>query len=173
MGKGVFMMRKILVSLFLVSILVFGFASVSSAANWQWITSTDNATIYFDTTSIKDKSTNKSDPNYSNLVYSVWVKWVYTDSEADNLAKKLNFTKPVAYSLYETDVDYKNKGMLVKSIYYYDNEGKSLWGGPLYSTEFKSIIPDSVGEVIYNTTLKEFNAQRNEQSGKSWKDYLK
>ena len=166
-------MKKFFTGLFLVCILVLGFTNISSAANWQWITSTDTATVSFDTTSIKNNSTNNSNPAYSQLVYSAWIKWTYVDSEGEKMAEKFNFKKPIAYSLVEEHFDYKNKGILIKFFYYYDNEGKVLFGSPTYETTFQPVIPDSIGEVIYNTTLKEFNAQRNGQSGKSWKDYLK
>ena len=163
------MMRKFIASLFLVCVMVLGLTNVSSAANWQWITSTDDATISFDTASIK----NNSNPAYSQWVYSAWIKWTYVDSEGEKMAEKYNFKKPVAYSLVEEHFDYKNKGILIKFVYYYDNEGKILFGSPTYETTFQPVIPDSIGEVIYNTTLKEFNAQRNVPAGKSWKDYLK
>ena len=58
------MMKKFLTTLFLVCIMTFGFASISSAANWQWITSTDVATISFDTTSIIDKSIKVSNTSF-------------------------------------------------------------------------------------------------------------
>ena len=175
MGKGVFMMRKILVSLFLVFIMVFGFASVSSAANWQWITSTDDTTYSFDTTSLKDKSTKTLNPEYSQFIYSVWIKCEYTDAKGEELAAQLNFNKPIKYTLSEREFDYKNKATKTNAMHIYAKDGTRIDSVPSYllGSSFESIIPDSVGEVIYNTTLKEFNAQRNEQSGKTWKDYLK
>jgi len=155
-------MRKILVSLFLVSIMVFGFASVSSAANWQWITSTTDTTYSFDTTSLKDKSIKAPTPEHSQLIYSVWIKYEYTDAKMEELAAKLNFNKPIKYLLNEIEFDYKNKATKINAIHAYAKDGTYIDSVPSYrlGSSFKSIIPDSVGEVIYYTTLKNFIAQR-------------
>ena len=169
------MMKKILTSLFLVCIMVFGFTNVSSAANWQWITSTDDTTVSFDTTSIIDKSIKISNTEYINCIYSVWIKFEFTDTEGDTMAQKYNFEKSVALQLVEMEFDYKNRGSRIKSSHIYAKDGTRIDSVPSYllGSSFESIIPDSIGEIIYNTTLKEFNAQRNSQSGKTWKDYLK
>lgn len=155
------MMRKILTTLFLVCILVFSFTSVSSAANWQWITSTDDTTISYDTTSIIDKSYKISNAEYGNLVYSVWTKSEYTDAKGEELAAQLNFNQPIKYSLIEREFDYKNKATRINAMHIYTKDGTRIESVPSYilGSSFESIIPDSTGEVIFQVTFKEFKAQ--------------
>ncbi|NLH46368.1 MAG: hypothetical protein GX451_09620 [Acholeplasmataceae bacterium] len=155
------MMRKILASLFLVCIMMFGFASVSSAANWQWITSTDDTTVSFDTTSIIDKSIKISNTEYINCIYSVWIKFEFTDTEGDTMAQKYNFEKSVALQLVEMEFDYKNRGSRIKSSHIYAKDGSLLDSMPSYmvKTSFDSIIPGSGGEAIFQATFKEYKSQ--------------
>jgi len=169
------MMKKVLAVLYLVCMMFFGFTNISSAANWQWITSTDDSTYSFDTTSLKDKSIKTPTPEYSQLVYSVWIKCEYTDAKGEELAAQLNYNRPIKYYLSEREYDYKNKATRINTMHIYAKDGTRIDSVPSYllGSSFESIIPDSIGEIIYNTTLKEFNAQRNSQSGKTWKDYLK
>lgn len=154
-------MRKLLTCLFLVCVMLFGFTSVSSAANWQWITSTDDTTYSFDTTSIIDKSYKISNTEYANLVYSVWTKTEYTDAKGEELAAQLNFNKPIKYALSEFEFDYKNKTTRTNAVHIYAKDGTCLGSIPSYvfSSTFESIVPDSIGAAIFQVTFKEFKAQ--------------
>lgn len=154
-------MRKIITTLFLVFIMLFSITGVSSAANWRWITSTADTTYSFDTTSIIDKSYKISNTEYANFVYSVWVKYEYTDSKGEDMAKELSFNKPVGYALNELEFDYKNNGVRIKAMHVYGKDGTHLSSVPSYafSSSFESIIPETTGEAIYKTTFKEYKTQ--------------
>ena len=155
------MMKKFITNLVLVCIMLLGFTSVSSAANWQWITSTDDTTYSFDTTSIIDKSYKISNTEYGNLVYSVWTKTEYTDAKGEELAAQLNYNKPIKYSLSEREFDHKNKATRTNAMHIYTKDGTRIESVPSYilGSSFESIIPDSIGEVIFQVTFKEFKAQ--------------
>ena len=153
------MMKRFLASLFLVCIMVFSFTSVSYAENWEWIMTTDDTKYSFDTTSVKDNSIKNINPECSQFVYSVNIKYEYTNSKGQDMAKKHNFKKPISYIIYEEDINYKTKSELIKSMYLFDNDGKIILGGPTYCTEFQPITPASIGEAIYIATLKQYQAQ--------------
>lgn len=159
------MMRKILVSLFLVFIMVFGFASVSSAANWKWITSTDEATTSFDAASIKNNSYYKT--------YSVWIKHDYPDYIRDAIAKKFECDKPVAQLMQNIEFDYVNNTMNLVASYFYSKDGEILRSSQYDIRSFRPIAPDTIGDIVFQATFKEFKAQYGGQSSKTWKDYLK
>ncbi len=154
-------MRKILTTLFLVFILILSVTGVSSAANWQWITSTDDTTISYDTTSIMDKSIKHPLPEYSTFIYSVWIRSEYTDSRGDEISKQYSYDKTVGFDLNEFEFDYKNKGIRAKSRHTYAKDGSPLGSHPSYTFDpsFVSLIPGSVGETIFYVTFKEYQAQ--------------
>lgn len=155
------MVKKNLTSLLLICAIVFSFTSVSSAASWQWITSTDDTTVSFDTTSIMDKSIKYPIPEFSKFIYSVWVKSEYTDSRGEEISKQYNYDKTVGFDLNEFEFDYKNKGIRAKSRHTYAKDGSFLGSHPSYtfSLEFVSLIPGSVGETIFYITFKEYQSQ--------------
>ena len=155
------MMRKTLTTLLLVFVLIFSVTGVSSAANWQWITSTDDTTVSFDTTSIIDKSVKISNTEYINCIYSVWLKCEFTDAKGEALAKDVNVEKAIALELNEIEFDFKNRGKRIKSTHFYAKDGSLLVSMPIYMVKnsFDSIIPGSGGEIIFNATFKEYQAQ--------------
>lgn len=154
MGKGAFMMRKILVSLFLVSIMVFGFASVSSAANWKWIVSTNTVTIFFDAANINGTPSDKQ--------YSVWTKYAFTESEGQKLMSKFNYDKPVSYALYYEQFDYNNHASRTSVAVYYAKDGSAL-ANYNFQNAFSPIIPETIQEQVFVTT---FTAYAENNAGK-------
>lgn len=140
-------MRKILVSLFLVSIMVFGFASVSSAANWKWIVSTNIVTISFDAANIRETSSEKQ--------YSVWTKYEFTDSEGLRLMSKFNYAKPVSHALYYEEFDYKNRVSRTIVGVHYAKDGNVL-ANYNFQNNFSPIIPETVQEQVFVATFTSY-----------------
>lgn len=145
-------MRKLLTCLFLICIMLFGFSSVSSAANWQWITSTEKITISFDPSRIREKDRD---------AYSVWVKNEYSSYYGKEFAETYKLKKPVSYNLLLFEFSYKSEGYRVLSCLFYADDGSIIdsYNRNPVLTNFEPIIPDSVGEDIFNATFKEYKAQ--------------
>ncbi len=154
MGKGAFMMRKIVTSLFLVFIMVFGFASVSSAANWKWIVSTNTVSIFFDAANIRGTSSDKQ--------YSVWTKYAFTNSEGQKLMSKFNYAKPVSHALYHEEFDYNNHASRTSVGVYYAKDG-SVLASYNFQNDFSPIIPETIQEQVFVTT---FTAYTENNAGK-------
>lgn len=146
------MLKKIICTLLLV-FLGFGVSVNASAADrYQWIASTDEVTISYDTQTIRYNS------NYDKTV-DVWVLWKYTEVGARELvegcrkdglwkeSKWDNFAYVTDHKLYTRDA---SKTLL--SIYY-DNTGKVLHSHSDKYPEWYTIAPNTLGEAIKDTFI--------------------
>lgn len=130
-------MRKILL---LTLALCLAFSSLASAANWKWLTSTDDITLSINTDNI----------TRVNGVYTVWVQIKYADYaqkiyKGEKIAvtlEKMNFKRTEIGD--ETRsleiIDYNIKGDFLRNT-----KGSGTW---------ESVIPSSIGEQIFQEVLK-------------------
>ncbi|WP_027407192.1 hypothetical protein [Anaerovibrio sp. RM50] len=129
----------------IIAIFMFGVVSINysdcQAANWVWVTSTDEVTIEIDTTSVK-----KVNYTLAGTNAVCWYKFTNLDKtySLHHMAFRVNNNNPES-TIFET--------------YVYDADGRSegYAGHPEpYSHEYKSIIPDSVGEILFETVMDFF-----------------
>ncbi len=133
----------ILVSLFLLLL-----SSVVSAANWQWIISTDEYGYFFDTQSLR-YTTSK----YASYVYpetaEYWMKTVYTPSSAAELVRIYGddrlYATSYTLSRERLNFSYKTVTYLGDKVFYNDN-GKVI---AYYSNDYTdTVIPGTIGDSI-------------------------
>lgn len=142
------MLKRIFCTLLLVLVSFSFSVNVSATNRYQWITSTDSATISYDTKSIRYYSTN-------GKVIDVWLSWEYTEDGArklieNNRAKGLceeekwnNFSHNLDHWLLSKD-SYK----FLESVYY-DVNGYVIYSTPYNQyAESNHFVPGSIGEEI-------------------------
>lgn len=141
-------MKKIILILSL-CLSLLGLSSITYAAEWKWITSTDVMTISFDENSIRKSDRNK---------YFVWIKSEFTESEGVKESNRLKLAEPISYQLIRWEFDYKNESIKTQSVVIYDKNGTTLASyTDKYSLErFEPIIPGSIGEKIFYATFAEY-----------------
>ena len=139
-------MRKLFSILFFL-ILFFAFSNTYAADRWQWITSTDNTTYSYDTTSIKR--------SYDNN-YLVWIRMDYTNEEGEREMKDFHFSEPVSYSLARFEFDYKHDRERIVSIYVYSKARKAILNYTYPCDNWQTIAPDSISESLYTVTYNAF-----------------
>jgi len=135
----------------LLSLVSFGFSVNASATNhYQWITSTNFATVSYDTQSVKyNLACGKS--------VDVWISRNYTEDGArkwvkDNRAKGIyQETKWDNFSFYlEHWLVSKDSYKTLETIYY-DVNGNVLSSTPFdKNAQWENIVPSSKGEEIRN-----------------------
>ena len=136
-----------------ISILVMAFMVLFScsafAENWQWVDSNDSVGFFFDSDSVKyqtytDFSTNGI--KYNRLVKSYWVKIVYTQKGADELAKDMEDEsfKNVSVSIEKWT---SNKESITSEfIRDYNSDGNLIYSSDTADEE--PIIPESFGKEV-------------------------
>lgn len=136
-----------------ISILVMAFMVLFScsafAENWQWVDSNDSVGFFFDSDSVKyqtytDFSTNGI--KYNRLVKSYWVKIVYTQKGANELAEDMEDEsfKNVSFSIEKWT---SNKESITNEfIRDYNNEGRLIYINNTACEE--PIIPESFGKEV-------------------------
>lgn len=150
--------KKIL-SVFTFLILLFALSTAYAADRWQWITSTDDTTYSYDTTSIKG--------SYDNS-YLVWLRLDYTEEEGQRQMKAFNYSEPSSYSLAQFEFDYKHTRTRLVSHYVYSNAGKMISSNDYSYANWKTIAPDTIMEHVYMVTYDAFKKIQK----KSWQDFL-
>ena len=136
-------MKKLLAIILFVT-LVVGFTGVASAANWEYIGSDDKQGCFFDTESFKKTG---------SQTYAVWVKAEYTDAYGRELAKKYRFDRPVSHMLTKYEYNYVDSKARILQVIFYDKGRKTITSGDFSDTAtWGSLIPDSMGEMIFHTT---------------------
>ena len=142
------MLKRIICTLLLV-LVSFGFSvNVSASERWQWITSTDSATISYDTQSVNYYSEH-------GKVVDVWTIWAYTKggarqcvktSRANGIfqeAKWDNFSYYLRHELIS-----KNASKL-REIVFYDVNGKVIKSSDFSQmAKWESIVPGSILEAV-------------------------
>ena len=142
-------MKKFMFSLLIATFVVLS-SSISYAANWQWINSTDEIGYFFDTETIH-YGLSKSGIDKTKIV--CWEKQVYTQKGADGLADS---TKDSSLHDLDYSIDLKiysipDRSFILHSMIGYDHNGKILYD---YTYDrFFLIIPDSNAEYIFETIL--------------------
>jgi hypothetical protein len=134
----------ILVSLFLLLL-----SSVASAANWQWITSTDEHGYFFDTQTVRYTTYNNNGWTYPETAL-YWMKTVYTPSSAAAIAEDFGDDSLYATSwkVEKQRLNFSDRTLTFFGDTTYDNEAgiviKTIYTEP-YTM---NIIPDTIGEEI-------------------------
>jgi len=136
------MLKKLLLT------ILFLFVSVPVfAADWVQL----DTKLYADAGSIR-----KYNGYYTYnrpILYTVWLKWL---NDKSNIWKEMetNAGKKLWYNMQLAVVDCENNEFAIRSVSYYDLTGNVV--GKLSSEysyfEWNSVVPDSVGETIYNFT---------------------
>lgn len=128
-------MRKILL---LTLALCLAFSSLASAANWQWVASTDDTTLEIDSQSIT-----KADG-----IYNVWAQFKYADF-VDKRAngERISFAR-TQFKLKNTPSGYEIMSTVTHS---YNKKGDVLLTYP--AQPWASVIPETLGEAILKKVL--------------------
>ena len=79
-------MKKIILILSL-CLSLLGLSSITYAAEWEWITSTDVMTVSFDKDSIRKSEDDK---------YFAWIKYEYTESKGAKISDDLKLAEPIS-----------------------------------------------------------------------------
>ena len=140
----------ILVSLFLLLL-----SSVASAANWQWITSTDEYGFFFDADSVTYQKGYNSRPWSGSA--DVWIKTVYAPQGAAETAEKLGDEKlsEAHHSVIKQRIDFSYKtNTYLSQETFYDNNGKVITSYAIVP-DTGDIIPGTIGEIIMER-IKDF-----------------
>ncbi len=132
-------------------------SSMAMAANWVWICSDENFTIYVDNNSIR------RDYNYSDYVFRAFVKCVFSDSGRNRLietrrAYGLPIPKGIYNLSYDVSLEYfkmsdgiKYNNLLNSTFYTYDGNTIPEMGFSFSSLQKWEIInPDSIGELKFD-----------------------
>ena len=132
-------------------------SSTAMAANWVWICSDENFTIYVDNNSIR------RDYNYSGYVFRAFVKWVFSDAGRNRviddwrtdgrpLPKGIyNLSHCISLEYFKTNGGIKYWSSL--NAVYHTHDGNTIPGmGFSFDSVPKWFIisPDSVGEVKFD-----------------------
>lgn len=128
------------------------------AANWVWIYSDEDSTIYVDNNSIR------RDYNYSGYVFRAFVKWVYSDTGRNKEIERwrTKFREPLPRGIYNLShyvlLEYFKTSDGIKynsalNAVYYTHDGRTI---SEMEFSFDSvpkwfiISPDSIGEELFD-----------------------
>lgn len=141
-------MKKIIFILSL-CLSLLGLSSITYAAEWKWITSTDVMTISFDENSIRKSDRNK---------YFVCIKSEFTESEGVKESNRLKLAEPISYQLIRWEFDYKNESHRLQTAVMYGKDGTVLskYTDKSSLARFEPIIPGSIVEAIFYATFAEY-----------------
>ena len=118
-------MKKIMVAL-VILLTCMGFIPIE-AANWYWVDSDSSGNQWY----IDNQSASKS--------YGVAVVWVKTVGEAGN------------FFLWQWEITRDRKiAILQAAVYNADNELINSYSADPWQKKYNAVIPDSIGEEIYN-----------------------
>lgn len=144
------MMKKIIPFL-LACFMIFGTISTAYAVNWQWVTSTDDVTCYFDKDSIKKGIL----PPDNGSIYSTWIKFQYTDSAGKMVSRESGYKVQLSNICVHYEFNYKNKTAKVNEYVYYDVNGNVISrNSPV--DKFRPIVPNSTGDKVFNASFPEY-----------------
>jgi hypothetical protein len=114
---------------------------------------------------------NKTNLLKSSNIISVWVYEIITDiqrKEMIEIVKKESLEKSKKYQHYEYKmmlwkIDCKNRQGKREKTIYYDDKGKVLDHYTYSNSEWDSIPPESILEILYNKVCVTQNKQKNER----------
>ena len=133
-------MKRLLAVVLFVTLLI-SFAGVASAADWQFITSDDEASAFFDTQSFTGDKNSKT--------YTVWIKWQPSEDYIKEFAKR--YKKDISYVLIKNQYDSINKKMRFLNFTFYDVNSE-IAASNTEQTPWEDIIPKSHGGKVFNAT---------------------
>ena len=132
-------------------------STAMAAANWVWIYSDKDYTIYVDNNSIR------RDYNYSDYVFRAFVKWIYSDTGRNKTIERWRSNdKPLPRGIYNLSHDirleyFKASGGIkyhtIVNCVYYNHDGNKIHDMSFsYSTlpQWFVITPESIGEAIFD-----------------------
>jgi hypothetical protein len=132
---------------------------MASAANWQWIISTDEHGFFFDTQSLRYTTTKYGQWTYPTTA-EYWMKVVYTPSSAAELVSIYDDDRlyAVSYSINKEQLDfyYKTVSFEGKKTFY-NGEGKVV--ATYISSHTDEIIPGTINDAIMKH-IKEYCIKR-------------
>jgi hypothetical protein len=140
----------------LVAVIVFLSAGIVSAANWQWVSSDDYYTIFFDKESIRyeleyDARQRKFIPNPSIIIF--WKLTAYTEPGANEYVKMSGDIRyaDLYYSYVLEKISLTDETLTHYFMYYYDYNNKLIVNAVLDDQQhpYKK-VPNSRGEKIFN-----------------------
>ena len=145
-----FNMKKIII---IFAVLLF-VSNITLANNWQQVD--DNH--YIDTDSIEYYVDSYGKKDYNK--YSFWVQNINNDDktwkETENSLKKLGEKRKPAYTNNRVLIDCRQKTITIKAFATYAEDGKVIDSYEIKDLhlDWKSIVPNSIGEGYYNNTCK-------------------
>ena len=131
-------------------------SSTAAAANWVWIGSDDEITIYVDNNSIR------RDYNYSGYVFRAFVKYVYNDTGRNRQIEwwrtNAGFLPKGIYDLsHKINLEYfkkenglKHRCTVNSTCYKFDGNIIPEMGFSLSELQWDIINPDTVGEAVFD-----------------------
>ena len=147
------MLRK---SILITTIMLIINTTTALAADWVWIYSDDYCTICVDNDSIRRI------PSQYGYVFRAFIKWTYSyagvqqeieqyavnDSPLPKDIKNLSYEIKLNYFKYENDL--KHIGYMKNVSYNYKGEIISEMGYSYDTPQWRMIVPDSIGEIIFD-----------------------
>lgn len=153
--KEVTHVKKLIVLVALMCTVMIS-STAAAAANWVWIYSTNEVTVYVDNNSIR------RDYNYSGYVFRAFTKWVYSDAGRNRAIEYYrteglplprgiyNFSHHIALEYFKA-ADGMKYNYTVKCICY-THDGKTIpeMGFSNSELNWKLITPDTTAEAIFD-----------------------
>lgn len=126
-------------------------ADASVAERYKWIVSTDKMTVSYDTQTVQYNT------NSSSKTVDVWIKLQFTEDGVKEFVdnhpsgkkdKYNNFSFLLTHYIFNS----KNQMQLLEAVSY-DTNNKVIESAeqPSYEQKWEAVIPESVGEAMYNT----------------------
>lgn len=131
-------------------------STASAAADWVWLYSDNDCTIYFDNNSIR------RDRNYSGYVFHTFVKWVYSDKGCQKeIERRRSNGRPLPRGIYNFSYSmslwyFKEENRIkycdVLNCVFYDNKGNVIpnMGFSYDVLNWQIIPPDTIAEWIFD-----------------------
>ena len=135
-------MKKLL-TILLFCILTVGMTSVSSAKEWQFVTSNNEFGIFFDTQSLQKTDT---------TIYSVWTKHEYTEAAGKRTAIEYKYNRPISHMLQKMEFNYSTKQFKILTYTFYDKSSATIDYFTYPSPRWNTIIPDSMVEELFTAS---------------------
>jgi hypothetical protein len=144
----------LVISLSLISLATL--FSIGYCDDWVFVTSNEDFTQYYDSSSVKIDKQNKT--------IEVWVKLVFSDKgKIDFLENKGSKIKhkyiDINYQLKHYLLNYNELKSSISFISYYSKSDKLLFHRE-YIPEWKNIIPDNYLDKLIYKLLEDYNIQR-------------
>ena len=134
-------MKKLLAIILFVTFIV-GFAGVASAAEWEYIHSNRDESLFFDTESLQKTG---------SQTYVVLIKRQFTEDHGKVLAEKFGYSQVLSHLLIKDEFDYYNQKVRGIYIEVYDIEGNVV---ELFESDKKWDIISTMSDndIIFNAT---------------------